>query len=214
MPQFTVYADIERKGKRRHRYMKVAVHEFSETPISLSQLQDEFWQAAKNVYEQYEQPEVTLEIFRHLTGKYIMRMTSYRQSKVRYNREPQAFAKVTYNPKDDTAKIQNIIFESPAFFESFKFEADVQREGGIKCELKEIVPDSYETMLHNPDSIYFNLLMVKSHSYGNTPPIGDYGQSETSHHVFGAYGVIPRENHGSHDEAVLEKDRIERDNRL
>lgn len=216
MPIFTIYADIERKGKKlKHRFKKVAVHQFYETPTSLTDLQDQFWQASKNAFEQYEQATVILEIFQHNAGQGVTRMTNYRTSKMRTGRQPQAAAQVTYNEKTDTATIPNIIFESPAFFELFKFELECQSKTGIKYELKEVVPDAFETMLHNPESVYNNLLMVKSHSYGNPPPASEaYGESEEMHHHFSSYGAIPRSNYGSHDEVIIERDRIERQNRL
>jgi hypothetical protein len=214
MPLFTVYADIERKGKKlKHHFKKVAVHTFEEIPVSLYFLQEEFRQASKNAFEQYKQVTTILEIFQHNAGKGVTRMTNYRTSKMRTGRQPQAAAQVTYNEKTDTATIPNIIFESPAFFERFKFELECQT--GIKYILKEVVPDAFETMLHNPESVYNNLLMVKSHSYGNPPPASEaYGESEEMHHRFGDYGAIPRSSYGSHDEAIIERDRIERENRL
>lgn len=106
MPIFTVYADIERKGKKlKHRFKKVAVHQFFDTPCSLYFLQEEFRQAAKNAFEQYEQATVILEIFQHNAGQGVTRMTNYRTAKMRTGRQPQAAAQVTYNEKTDNATI-------------------------------------------------------------------------------------------------------------
>lgn len=184
MPVYTVQGKFHRSGRRQHKTVVKAVHEFYETPCDWQHLKDILLDAARRIYHEHgHQLETEVTIYKNLPGKYISGMVSYRQSRIHYQQEPIFMAKITYNPRMDGVKVEKATFLSP---ESWSMRDDYRVERGQKWQIPKVVPDGFEKQLHDPNIIFKDLNSVKNLSYAATPE-NSYASYEEKHHQQGMY---------------------------
>jgi hypothetical protein len=205
MPNYTCYAPIRRTGKRKHRIRNTVIHTFRDRPVDYWSLKDYLRDAARNAYNDYQQTVIFISVEKHLGGRYIR---GHDQSRIHYKRLPEFKAKVTYNPSSDKIKIENAVFLTPEFYE-FKYDYDTER--GKKWKLKEVVEDSFQARLLNPESIFTELLTVKNSIYDSMPQ-EIYGSHQERSISFGSYTKLPLGMYGPADENTLERDSHEKEN--
>jgi len=208
MPVFTIYGKVLRNRKRGHKVSYVAVSEFYEVLTDYEHLKSVLLDAAKRVYHEHEHQTVTeISIDRHLSGKYIQGMVSYRQSRIRYQRQPAFKATIIYNPKIDSVRVEKAQFLAP---ETWNMRDDYRREHGRKWVLPAVVPAGLEKSLNNPALLFVDLNPVKNLSYG-APPENSYGSSEEKHHQTGSYASIPQGMYAPSGWQTVETDKAEKE---
>jgi hypothetical protein len=208
MPNYTCYAPIKNRGRKKHQIRNTVIFTFHERIVDYLDLKNIYRDAARNAYNNHNQQTVTvISIEKHLGGKYIRGMTNYRESRIHFKRLPECKAKITYNPHADTIKVENAVFITPEFYE---FKADYDRERGKKWTLKPVVEVGFQAKLLNPESIFTELLTVKNSIYD---PMQQeiYGSSQERHEHFGSYTKIPQGMYGPANENTLERDSHERE---
>ena len=204
MPIYTVYAKITRIGKHTHHVKNTSVYQFYEQPLDLWDLINYLCEAARNIHYNFNQQVLSIvTIEKHLGGRYLTGMKNYRDSRTHFRRNPEFKARLRYNPNQDTVKVENAVFITPEFY---AFKDDFDREKGLKRKLKPLIEAGFEATLHNPESIYFNLLPVKNTIY-DTPPTEVYSAPQERQHAFGSYTQIPRGMYGPSNENTLERDK-------
>lgn len=184
MTIYTVYAKIIRRGRRKHRIKNVAVHTFYDVPVNYDDLKAELLTAAQNIQWEYNQSvtEVTVEM--HMAGRYKRAMTSYRQSRIRYGREPKMSARLNYTKMSDTVKVETASFYTPEFYMRFKNEYD--REKRRKWQMPKPIPAGFEAMLFNPNMLFVDCLTVKTTTYGQKPKLS-YEATERKRYTLSTY---------------------------
>ena len=208
MPIYTCYAPIKNRGRKKHQIRNTVIHTFFDRPFDFWDLKNYLRDAARSAFDNHNQQITTfISVEKHLGGRYIRGMTNYRESRIHFKRLPEFKAKITYNPNQDTIKIENAVFITPEFYE---FKADYDRERGKKWVLKPVVEESFQAKLLNPDSIFTELLTVKNSIY-DPMPNEIYESTQEKHSHFGSYTKIPLGMYGPAKENTLVRDSHEKE---
>jgi hypothetical protein len=208
MPEFTIYAKIRRIGRRTHKIKNTPVLRLHTWPVDYQDLKTILADAAKEIYFNHDkQTDSEISLDRHLAGMYKMGMVQYRDSRIRVNRIPEFKAKIHFNPKIEDLKISSAAFITPEFFERYKaeYDQDVKR----KWKLKPVISPGEIESIFNPDSIYRNLMTIKTPNY-DPILIGLYETQQERHHQVGCYDSISHGVYGSSNDNTVEKDKNER----
>ncbi len=211
MPIYTAYTKIKKLGRHKHKVRNTAVLTFHTTPIDWYDLKNTIRDAARNIYNNFNQQTISqISIERHLSGRSIRAMQNYRDSKIRFKRQPEFKAKISYNPKKDEVKIESAIFITPQFYQ---FKADYDLERGKKWALKPLVEKEFQKRLLDPQSIRLNLFTAKNSVY-DTPPTNIYEAPQTKHDQMGSYSRPIEGSYGLSEEVTVEIDESERENQI
>lgn len=209
MPIFTVYAKILREGKHTHKFLKTPVHTIFESPVDWQDLKTTMLDAARNIYRDHDHKttsEITLE--RHLPGRYVRGMTSYRESRIRYKRQFEFKARITYLYRQDQVKIECAAF-GPL---TWPFAEEYWTEKGKKWQIPRVVPAGFEASLQNP-AIMFTDLLMKTASYA-AEPRNLYGSQQERRNQQGLYAATPRGLYAGRNYSTVEQDREEKENEI
>jgi hypothetical protein len=202
MAIYTIYAYI---GKHNTR---IAVHTFNGEPLDYLDLKSSLLEAAKQIYFTQEHQTVTLiSLERHLPGRYKRGTTSYRSSRIRYRRQPQFRAQLTYQHNTNTVKVEKAQFLTPEFY---AYAPAYWDEAGRKWRIPRVVPSGFEASLHSPAIMFTNLNTQKT-LMGSMTPQNLYGSMQERRHTAGSYagthkGIYMAANWVSVEEERQEKE--------
>jgi hypothetical protein len=209
MPIYTIYGKIKHHTKKRTRIRNTPLHTVYDNIVDWADLKAVLLAAMRKAHYDHQQNQVEITIAKHLAGRYITGTTSYRESKIRYRRQPELAAKVEYLKDKDEIRIQKISF-GPTFY-NFKPEYDLER--GKKWELPKTVPAGFEASLHNPNLLFIDLLDLKTPTYA-TQPKNVYGSIQEKRKQQGIYAGHSQGSYAGARMATVEKDKQEKENEI
>jgi hypothetical protein len=165
MPIFTVYGKINKKGKHTHRVVNKAIHTFHSMPIDWPDLKNELLTVARNTHFNCEQDQIEISFRHHLPGKFVTDTASYRTLRIRYTRDDEFRAVISYLKLTNEVKVEKAIFITPEF--SFQFKESYNTEKHVKFVISRTVPIGFEAMLNNTDPIllFVDQLSTKTVSF-------------------------------------------------
>jgi hypothetical protein len=205
MPIYSVYDKIIKIGKKKgHKVQNTVIYTFYESPFSWSDLKDVLLIASRHAYFDYQQDINEISIQRHLPGRYLRGTTSYRESRIRYKRQDEFRAQITYLPLLNEVKIEKATFITPEFY---NFKADYDSEKHTKWHPAKIVPAGFEAQLNNPDPalLYMQNLNIKTTSY-LVDPHNRYDTMQHKRKETGSYSGIARGSYAPRNYSTVERD--------
>lgn len=204
MPIFSVYAKI---GKRNTRKVILTIFE---SPCDWSDLKETLHTAARHIWQNEEQEitEVTLE--RHLPGRYIRGTTSYRESRIRFKREFEFKARLTYQPKTDKLKVECAVFAGPVVWD---FREAYYTERGRKWKPTPLIPAGFIANLLNPETMYIDLLRMKTPTFAAQPK-NMYASRQEKHHQQGMYAAASHGSYAARNATTVIQDKEEKENEV
>jgi len=211
MPIFTVYAKLPRKTKSIYTTQNTPILTIYEAPLDYSDLKQTLLEAARTLHNDHESDitEVTLE--RHLPGKYIRATTSYRETRIRYKRQFEFKARITYLKSKDEIKINCVAF-GPL---TWPFKEDYYQDANKKWKMPNVVPTGFEALLHNPspDMLYQELTMIKTPTYMQQPK-NLYGSRPQKTKQHSPYAATPMGMYAGRNYQTIEKDKQQKQNQI
>jgi hypothetical protein len=213
MPIYSIYAKIIRQGKRkRHKIQNTAVHTIYEAPIDYFDLKTILLDAARKIHYDYQQETADVSMQRHLPGRYIRGTTSYRESRIRFRRQDEFRARITYLKALDEVKIEKATFITPEFY-NFKVDYDLERHK--KWVLPKVVPAGFEAKLNNPDPtlLFTENLNMKTLNY-MVEPKNRYGSMQQRRKETGSYAATARGAYAPRNWQTVEQDQQEKENQV
>ncbi|MGD0203863.1 MAG: hypothetical protein ABSC20_08180 [Candidatus Bathyarchaeia archaeon] len=215
MPDYSVYAQILRPGKRKAHKFKIVVvlTVYEDRIVDWSDLKNNvLLVAARHIWQDYQQETAVVSVEKHLAGRGFQGVTSYRRYKVHYNREPQFRARITYLKNQNDVKIEAPVFITPEFYD---FKADYDLERGKKWQPQPVVPKGFEATLNNRDVnlLFQDLLTLKTVSYAGLPR-NSYASMQEQRHQAGSYAPIPRNSYAATNWKTVDSDKAEREKEI
>ena len=146
MPLLTFYALL---GSSRKRVPTISINKY---PTDWLQLKELLVEVMRKVCLEHGETEAEITMEKHLPGKFILKFSrgSYKQQKVRYKREFEAYFKVAFNPKNRTIQVKTATF-TPILM---NLAADFwQMERNIQYRAPPLIPREHQNILENPKLI-------------------------------------------------------------